>query len=229
MTLRAGIDPSTDFAVHEAILREHSPFFRTALDNKWREGRSRQINLPQDSSEVVAAYVHWLYFQEIASKPTSPPSLPIDDGEYQFLAMLYVFGEKVQADAFCDDILDAMASKTDDFADDGTRTFPSHAAIMTLYNGTPPQSPARRFAVEMYATFGTEHWIPEEADCNHAEFMTDLVRVFLSRSPSNSAHQQLNFSRRYEWHKQSGVEASRTEEFLRPADSVESIPALDFQ
>lgn len=207
--LRVGDNPPQEFSVHEGVLREHSAFFRAALDKKWREGHSRQIDLPSDESDVVAAFVDWLYFRRIASKPVSPPELPMDDGEYHFLAGMYAFGDKVQANGFCDDVISAMAMKTDDVAEDGTRTFPGHSAIMKLYNGTPPGSPARRFVVDMYAEFGMNQWIPKEPELNHPEFLTDLVYAFLERKRTSS-HKVLNYPRRQKWHRRDG-------EFLRPA------------
>lgn len=140
----------------------------------------------------------------------------MDDGEYHFLARMYAFGEKVQADAFCDNIIDAMAQKTDDVATDGTRTFPSHSAIMVLYNGTPLDSPARQFCVDMYAEFGAEKWIPKESEFNHNEFLTDLTRALLDRSQATSVHKQSNYPRRRRWHKNSD-----NAEFLQPVASRE--------
>ncbi|EME41830.1 hypothetical protein DOTSEDRAFT_74030 [Dothistroma septosporum NZE10] len=218
VVLKVGCTPTTDFAVHEAILREYSLFFRTALDRRWREGHSRTVELPDDDAEVVSAYIDWLYFRRIASKPISPPELPMDDGEYQLLAQLYAFGDKVQADSFCDNVLDAMVQKTDDIATDGTRTFPSHSAIMTLYNGTPPGSPARRFVVDMYAEYGATKWIPSESEFNHADFLTDLVRALLKEQQTTSVHKQPNFPRRRKWHKHADAA-----EFLQPATSRERV------
>lgn len=217
VTLDVGSEPLRTFAVHESILREHSPFFRAALDQKWREGRSRVVELPMDDEDVVAAYVDFLYFGKVASRPVSPPELPVDDGEFSFLSRCYIFADKVGADIFCDAIIDAMALKTDDVAGDGTRTFPSYTAIMTLYNGTPPDSPARRFAVDMYVEFGIESWIPKEADLSHAEFLTDLARRFLSRKQSVTTHKQPNYPKRTRWHK-----GDSSREFLRPAASIET-------
>lgn len=222
VVIRAGTGHSVqEFAVHEAILRAHSPFFRTALDKKWREGKQRHIDLPQDDVEVVAAYVNWLYFKKVASKPLAPPELPVDDGEYQYLARMYSFGDKVQADAFCDAVMDAMVAKTDDVARDGTRTFPSHSAIMTLYTGTPAESPARQFVVDMYLEFGAAKWISKEADCNHIEFLTDLTRAFMSRGEKVPLHKKENYPHRKKWHK-----IPEPDEFLKPAGSDESLRTL---
>jgi hypothetical protein len=217
--LRVGTgSASQEFAVHEAVLRKDSPFFRKALEKNWREGETRRVELPHDDSEVVAAYVDWLYFGKVASKPLAPPALPLDDGEYHFLARLYSFGDKVQADTFCDSALDAMVAKTDDVADDGTRTFPSHSAVMALYNGTPSDSPARRFVVDMYLDFGAEKWIPEDSECNHVKFLTDLSRAFLARSAGLPRQRQKNYPHRCRWHKMLDCD-----EFLLRAESEDSL------
>ncbi|KAF7187847.1 hypothetical protein HII31_10747 [Pseudocercospora fuligena] len=207
---------SRDFSIHEAILSEHSPYFRAALDDKWRES-SRIMELPFDEVDVVAAYIHWLYFKRVASKPISPPELPMDDGEYLTLARLYCFGEKVQDDAFCDDVMTAMTLKTDDIAEDGTRTFPSHSAVMALYNGTTNHSVARQFMVDMYCEFGMDQWIPKEAELNHPEFLADLVHAFLGQK-STVSHKQPNYPRRRTWHKR-----RQTQENVRLSSSNERL------
>ena len=216
VTLKLGTESIRHISAHEAVLTEQSLFFRTALSKKWREGGSREIELLHDDYEVVAAYVDWLYFGKIASKPISPPELPIDDGEYEFLARLYAFGEKIQADLFCDTVIDAMTLKSDVLAMDGTRTFPGHAAISVLYGGTLSESPARRFLVDMYVDFGTEKWIPKDADLNHVEFLTDLSRVLLAASKRTISQTQSNYPRRHKWHKCVGGG-----EFLKPVRSTE--------
>lgn len=219
VTIRAGPEGSArEFSVHEAVLRDHSPFFRSALDKRWREGRSRHINLPEDDGDVVAAFLDWSYFKIIASKPVSAPALPMDDGEFDLLARLYCFAEKTHCDAFADDIIDAMALKTDDVANDGTRTFPSYSAIMILYNGTPPGSPARRFVCDMYCEFGISNWIPKESGLNHPEFLQDLVRAALGKNPRRSIHKHSNYPRRRKWHK-----SGPREEFLQLARPGEQI------
>lgn len=119
----------------------------------------------------------------------------------------------MQADPFCDDCLTAMVLKTDEVAEDGTRTFPSHSAITTLYNSTPADSPARRFVVDMYVDFGMDAWIPREPDVNHPEFLADLVHAFMAYRPDGPHHKQTNYHRRRKWHKQ-----ERSREFLQPAD-----------
>jgi hypothetical protein len=211
---------SQDFAVHEAVLRRHSPFFRKALEKNWHDGEIRRLELPDDDVEVVAAYVDWSYFGKVASKPLAPPALPLDDGEYQFLARLYSFGDRIQADAFCDSVLDAMVAKTDDVAEDGTRTFPSHSAVMALYNGTPSDSPARQFIIDMYLDFGAEKWVPEDIECNHVRFLMDLSRAFLARSAGMPRQRQRNYPRRRRWHK-----TFDCDEFLR-AESEEDLCSL---
>lgn len=142
----------------------------------------------------------------------------MDDGEFDFLARLYCFAEKVMVPAFSDDVIDAMALKTDDVANDGTRTFPSHTAITILYTGTPAGSPARRFVCDMYCEFGISGWIPKEAGLNHPDFLQDLVRASLGRNPRRSIHKHSNYPRRRKWHK-----CGQVEEFLQMPRANERI------
>lgn len=44
-----------DFSVHEPVLREGSPFFRAALDKRWKEGQSLFVELPGVEPEVFAS------------------------------------------------------------------------------------------------------------------------------------------------------------------------------
>lgn len=206
-----------EFSAHEAILRE-SPFFRSALDKRWRESHSRDIDLPQDDGDVVAAFLDWSYFKIIASKPVNAPALPMDDGEFDFLARLYCFAEKTQCDHFADDVINAMALKTDDVANDGTRTFPSHTAITILYSGTPPGSPARRFVCDMYCEFGIPSWIPKENGLSHPDFLQDLVRAALGTNPRRSIHKHSNYPRRRKWHKSCPKE--EFSQLARPSDHI---------
>lgn len=219
VTIRVGSEETAkQFSAHEAILRENSPFFRTALDKRWKEGRTQRIDLPRDDGDVVAAFLDWSYFKIIASKPVSPPALPMDDGEFDFLARLYCFAERTCCDAFADDIIDAMALKTDEVANDGTRTFPSHSAIMILYSGTPSGSPARRFVVDMYTEFAIPAWIPKETAANHPEFLKEVLREALAKNPRRTIHKHSNYPRRRKWHKR-----GPGEEFLQVARSGEHI------
>ncbi|EME41218.1 hypothetical protein DOTSEDRAFT_55104 [Dothistroma septosporum NZE10] len=88
---------------HEDLLRDHSPFFKTALDQEWKHGAKREIKLPDDSAKVVTTYVDWLYKEQIYIDP-------VGDGQPDnvLYIRLYCFGEKIHLDEFCDATLTQM-------------------------------------------------------------------------------------------------------------------------
>lgn len=57
-------DRLTEMAAHEEALNE-SPFFRIALKKEWLDGRTRQIDLPDDDVITIEYYVHFLYTQQV--------------------------------------------------------------------------------------------------------------------------------------------------------------------
>lgn len=92
ITLKPG-EGHDAITIHEDILRDHSPFFKAALDKKWLDGATREIKLPDDTAEVVAAYVDWLYSRRLElDVPKDTKGRP--EPESELVARLYCFGEK---------------------------------------------------------------------------------------------------------------------------------------
>ena len=53
VTVRVGKNPNReDFGVHEAVLKEESPFLRAALEKRLAEGQNRVVELPEDAPHV---------------------------------------------------------------------------------------------------------------------------------------------------------------------------------
>lgn len=61
----------------------------------------------------------------------------------------------------------------------GSCWHPSGMTATRLYDGTPPGAPVRKFLVEVHRAKGKSKWIPEASECNHIEFLADLIKVLL--------------------------------------------------
>lgn len=172
----SGAAPRT-FSIHEDIINNSSHFFRAALEKNWKERKTRKINLPDDTSEVVASYVDWCYTQEIAFKDeehTDP------EEEFDLLAKLYVFGDKNQDTAFCSAVVLAMRQLTRGFRkfqdeDMLTPIYPGPNAISIIYQGTPGDCAARRVLVDLYVATGAKDWLENDEILNIPEFLRDLA------------------------------------------------------
>lgn len=160
-TLRVGANAGAveEFSVHEVVLKETSGFFQAAVKKEWKEGSQRIIDMPEDTPEVVSVYVDWLYSDRIYPKTGE---LPVDAGthgaESEHLAKLYVFGEKIQDDCFCDAVVTALTKHIDRKTSSG-RFGPSNEAVKVMMEGTARNSPGRRLMLELLAKCVSGQWI----------------------------------------------------------------------
>ena len=118
------------FYVHEAILQQSSSYLKTALNKKWKEGKTRVIKLPEVNAEVFKSYLQWLYTGRTCCMPVGGDLLTYDSA---VLAELYVLGEKLMDFHLQQRVIDAFV-----VAGRGPLAqLPSRYAIYTLYAGTP--------------------------------------------------------------------------------------------
>ena len=174
MTVKVG-EAHERFIVHEPVLREQSCFFRAIIEKKqWKEGMSGEIELPEDDPNIFSVYLEWLYSRKL-TLVYDPSTTDATDPLFTELASLYVFGEKVQDDNFCDTIVTQILHATNRL-----NKFPCSAANHIIYEGTPETSPARRLLVHLTVEHGTPDWIDRDEQ-DHADFLIDLARELLAR------------------------------------------------
>ena len=183
-------DQVQSFTVHETLIKEQSGYFCIAFDKLWNEKQSPVMDLPEDEPGVVSTYLDFLYGKEV------PMYLDEDrDADFARLAQVYVFGEKIEDDKFCDSTMIAMCRGAELIASDGQSTYkPGSIPIATLYAGTPRGSPARLWAVHCYAKGGT-HGISMLA--YPKDFHSDLIEAVMGAGWDNGPYE-----RRKEWFKQ---------------------------
>ncbi|CZT21837.1 uncharacterized protein RCC_07704 [Ramularia collo-cygni] len=189
VTVKIGQNPTENFFIHEGTLKQHSDFFKAAMDKKWKEGQSMVIELPEDKSEVFSHYADWLYCGVL-----SPVSFDVDDTEGRtlnkassyndLLAEMYVFGEKFLNPRFCDAVMCAMCKNAQ-------YTIPDMCTIEIIYNGTNSTSPVRRYLVEYWLSqslkYGELTIYEDEEDRLHPQFAIELLRAFMTQ-PKKGAY-----------------------------------------
>lgn len=214
-----------EFKVHLHFLTARSAFFRGQAEIARRNG----IGFT-DEDDVVAAYVHFVYHGEILTELSEAVLAATEEAdgstivkaEHDFLAKLYIFGEKVkvcsqhslfgnysciltafnQDDAFCDQVITTLAASIDRRDAKGGRTFPNCRVVKAIYEGTTPGSPIRQMMVDIYAENSGQHWFPHRAyDYFHPEFSYDLVReILLHKTQCPPKGKIVDLAPR--WHKQ---------------------------
>ncbi|KAI5360904.1 Putative BTB/POZ domain, DnaJ domain, SKP1/BTB/POZ domain superfamily protein [Septoria linicola] len=193
-----------EFKVHGHILKERSPFFKSHFER----ASQNDIRL-NDEDDVVAAYVHFTYHGEVSTELSEAVLVASEDpmltstvkAEHEFLAKLYIFGEKVQDESFCDQVITALAATIDKRDEKNGRTFPNCKIVTAIYEGTAPGSQARQMMVDLYAENSSKHWFPERGYNHfHPEFAYDLVREILVHKTQLAPKGSIA-ERAAQWHK----------------------------
>lgn len=111
-----------------------------------------------------------------------------DATDFVLMARLYCVGEKILDDGSCDAIMSATICDMDERNHAGRIAYPYHEAIDGIYQGTLPDSPMRRFVVDMYAQRMKPNWHPMGAAQKPNEFMQDLPDDICKIRPALGPH-----------------------------------------
>lgn len=161
---------NTKFMLHAEQLKK-SPFFENAMKEVWLVDRT--ISLPADDQLTLHYYFHFLYASQV-------PATNFED-----LAALYVYGEKVIDLDFEHAVISAMIRLTRLVQGDGKCYYPVTKAVDCIYEGTLDGSPARQLLVDIFTVHGTPSWIGDyEYD---AAFLRDLVLRRMRESEGEEA------------------------------------------
>lgn len=168
------------FLIHDFLLKEHSKFFEAALNGPWKEGREKKLNLPDDEPDVFGAYVEYLFTGKIATATETTAdkiSEPVITSEFRFQAKLYVLGEKLLDDKFCDCTLRAMGELCKTRTAGGARYYPNASTVSIIYKGTASASPMRKFLVHLYCRHVKSDWLTDDrAECYPQQFFVDIAK-----------------------------------------------------
>lgn len=162
------------------------------LNGNWREATERVIELPEDRPEIFAIYMTWLYQKQIATVRSFRP-----DGTTEFLHLVqaYIFGDKIQAKAFQNVIINAIIEKKRDSDREGLDWFqgiPDPDCVDIAYENTHPHSPLRRLMLDMWAVTPEASFdglLPDEFFRDMVEILWPCAREQLARTCTIQASQ----------------------------------------
>lgn len=169
--------------VHASFLTRTSAFFATALKKEWAEGQTRTIKLDEETSELMAHYLDWLYTAALPTKVYggfSAESTKV--AAHNLLAELYVLGERRLDSSFRNAITaEIIRIQLIFHGAPGCRTFQRITSVNTIYQGTPAGSPARRLMVDLSLRFGCPQCYTGDLD---NAFLVDLTHAFFVAAQS---------------------------------------------
>lgn len=126
--------------IHEGILRAKCRYFDAAMEHGFAEAQAREFHLKDDDPAVFAKFASLMYSLE-----SIPSDTPVID-----CIKLWVLGDKLQASALQNMIIDMMPSEYDDYLSRIPPKFSDSDIIFILQN-TLEGSPLRIFCRDAVA------------------------------------------------------------------------------
>lgn len=179
ITLLVGAE-GTEMLALASCISLHSEFFRTALKKQWAEGQTRTIKLHEEEPAIVAQYLDFTVGKGL---PTDSTRMDPQEGEvYAVLAKLFAFGERMLDSALRNTIIAEIIRFTKVVSIHGRTIYPGLEPVSTIYNCTPPASPARRLMVDLYVHAANTTWF---TDTMHPAFLRDLGEALMLQVQSS--------------------------------------------
>ncbi|KAL1602849.1 hypothetical protein SLS60_006270 [Paraconiothyrium brasiliense] len=141
------------------------------------------IELSEHDPEAFALWRTWVYTGKLAILPETPfPPDSVDErsAHYSVLAHAYILGDYLVDIPFMNAIADVYVLNAR--GDNGSRAlYPSNEEIGVLWDGTSPDSPLRRFLVDIWLYRGKAEWLDKEVqeDVLPREFLVEVLGELL--------------------------------------------------
>ena len=139
-------DEEIEISVHENVLFEASPVFKTAFASKFKESSERSIYLPDDDADLMDALIQNLY---------APQSGFREIGSTMELLRLYVLADKYDTVQVKNRICDWLLSHLKPLP-------PSAIEVEFVYGNTTSERPVRRLMVDWFMWRIDAIWFDKE-------------------------------------------------------------------
>lgn len=164
--------------VHKRFITQTSEFLVGRLQQELAEGQTHTIKLPEETPELMAHYLDWVYTAELPSREFSFFSTTADQkvAAYNLLAELYVLGERRLDSSFRNAVTaEIVRLRPSQFGLHECQLFQQGKMVNTIYEGTSAGSPARRLMVDLSLKFGCPQCLTEVSE---KAFLLDLTHAF---------------------------------------------------
>lgn len=154
--------------------------FASALKKEWSEGQTWTIELDEETPELIAHYLDWLYTTDLPTKGCGSFGLNASKvAANDLLAELYVLGERRLDSTLRNAIITEFIRLRLLFHDvAGCQPSQRVSAINIVYQGTPAELPARRLMVDLSLRSGCPKCYT--ADDLDKAFLIDMTQAFFA-------------------------------------------------
>ncbi|KAI7156879.1 hypothetical protein KC349_g6002 [Hortaea werneckii] len=154
------------------LLLNLSPWFKKALTSGFIESQSRTLRFPGVRSEVVEAFVYWIFHGNISRNEDSPEGgmLKTHDELQALLVRLWIFGEQHLLPNLQEQAMWELREQL-------RYNFPAVELLLEAYEGTLPDSPLREVMANEAASGWRNTQRPDSSGNVYCYSREDLDRV----------------------------------------------------
>jgi hypothetical protein len=176
--LVVGSDHKT-FAVHKKLICSVSEFFDKALNGRFAEASSNQMDLPEDNPSIVSMFISWLYTRDLGFDIYGYD----DKSGVTTLIDLYVFADAKRCNALKNEVMDTLQ---DGLFRDNLLLCLHHVELVFEKTCTNDEAPIRCFLVTAIAHGVHEkRWEVEELSdlfISNPEVLSEYLHFQMHRS-----------------------------------------------
>jgi hypothetical protein len=178
--------------VHADLFTRRSKILKSMISTADEAWPKSPVSFPGYDPETFRLYISLVYTGVLPTRGS---------GEWLKLCRLYVLAEKLQDIQTKNTVIDAVHACVTEWCREGAaRTFQSlHAkfpadmgdlisiaSITELWEGTPANSPARRFILDLYASHGKSSWLIGKGGTPPRDFLLDLTLALMKARPTDT-------------------------------------------
>ncbi|GAB7324321.1 hypothetical protein MBLNU13_g08281t1 [Cladosporium sp. NU13] len=165
------------FRVHKDRICETSNFFKAAVTTeRWLEGRTKVVKLPDFTPRAVQAYIHWVYSDKVLPEVFWQTAEVSGFNEQLAYIKLYLLAEYLDDTPLRVEILDAMISKIPDWDN-----VPGYDVCQRVWERTPTGSPLRSVMLEWKIRYQSPESFAENVEKVPREFLEEMTVLYMKR------------------------------------------------
>lgn len=138
-----------EFSIHKSLAIGKSRYFAQALaSSRWKESKTGTFTLEDDNAAIFGCFVNWLYTGKVEYQKTPDAEI--------LLIESYLFGERREAPAFCNAVLDCLHATW------SGAVLPTKDAIVLVFSESLEQSALRCLLVDKCVWNGAANALVQE-------------------------------------------------------------------
>jgi BTB/POZ domain len=155
------------YVVHKDVVCSQSPFFSAALNGRFIESSSQQLELPDCDAKAFDHVILWLYQSRL-----EPLEYFFKDKKPTYFTLLDLYATADQLDI--EGLRNAVVNRVAELAEK-TNSVPTPTDTYILYDAIRENSPLRELILDLFAFKKTDNLIATHPDEWHPSFLRDLV------------------------------------------------------